>query len=453
MPTQVIMPQLGESVVEGTITRWLKQKGEQVEEYEPLLEVNTDKVDSEIPSPVSGTLLEILVPADTTVRAGELLAWIGEAGEQAAENGKSGGETPGETAAEVAPEAEAPESAKPLQAGVSAPAAGRDSSLGFISPVVARIAAEHRVDLSRVSGTGQGGRITKKDILAYLEKPEGAGAEIALQAAPAPAREAPRPVREEPAPAPIPAAIPQPQAAPPPPAATAGALAGELLPHTLVRRAIAEHMVNSKRTSPHVTTVFEADLSRVAAHREANKAAFAQDGANLTYTAYLVSAAVAALKAYPLVNSSWSDEGLILHREINIGMAVSLGGDGLIVPVIKNADHLSLLGLARTINDLADRARARQLQPAEVKGGTFTLTNHGTSGSLFATPIINQPQCGILGAGAIQKRVVVVSADGVDAIAIRPMVYLSLTFDHRILDGAVADYFLGKVVESLQIWA
>jgi 2-oxoglutarate dehydrogenase E2 component (dihydrolipoamide succinyltransferase) len=451
------MPQLGESVVEGTITRWLKQKGEQVEEYEPLLEVNTDKVDSEIPSPVSGTLLEILVPADTTVRAGELLAWIGEAGEQAAENGKSGGETPGETAAEVAPEAEAPESAESLQAGVSAPAAGRDSSLGFISPVVARIAAEHRVDLSRVSGTGQGGRITKKDILSYLEKPEGAGAESAikdaLKAAPAPAREELLPVREEPAPASFPAAMPQPQAAPAPPAALAGALAGELLPHTLVRRAIAEHMVNSKRTSPHVTTVFEADLSRVAAHREAHKAAFAQDGANLTYTAYLVSAAVAALKAYPLVNSSWSDEGLILHREIHIGMAVSLGGEGLIVPVIKNADHLSLLGLARTINDLADRARARQLQPAEVKGGTFTLTNHGTSGSLFATPIINQPQCGILGAGAIQKRAVVVSADGVDAIAIRPMVYLSLTFDHRILDGAVADYFLGKVVESLQIWA
>jgi 2-oxoglutarate dehydrogenase E2 component (dihydrolipoamide succinyltransferase) len=216
-------------------------------------------------------------------------------------------------------------------------------------------------------------------------------------------------------------------------------------------------MVHSKRTSPHVTTVMEADLSRVTAHRSANKGAFARDGANLTYTVYFISTIVSALKAYPIVNSSWTNEGVLLHREINIGMAVSLGEDGLIVPVIKHADGLSLLGLARAVNDLADRARARQLKPDEVKGGTFTLTNHGTTGSLFATPIINQPQCAILGVGAIQKRVVVVTSspgegDGLDAIAIRPMAYVSLTFDHRILDGAVADYFLGKVVELLQNW-
>jgi 2-oxoglutarate dehydrogenase E2 component (dihydrolipoamide succinyltransferase) len=218
---------------------------------------------------------------------------------------------------------------------------------------------------------------------------------------------------------------------------------------TTIRRSIAEHMLLSKHTSPHVTTVMEADMSLVAAHREANKATFARDGVNLTFTAYLISAAIAALKAHPMVNSSWSEAGVVLHRQIHIGMATSLGDEGLIVPVIKNADGLSLLGLARAINDLAERARAKKLQPDEVKGGTFTLTNHGTSGSLFATPIINQPQCAILGAGVIQKRAVVIN----DAIAIRPMMYISLTFDHRILDGASADQFLAKVVETLQNWS
>jgi 2-oxoglutarate dehydrogenase E2 component (dihydrolipoamide succinyltransferase) len=208
-------------------------------------------------------------------------------------------------------------------------------------------------------------------------------------------------------------------------------------------------MVMSKHTSPHVTTVMEVDLSRIVIHRQANKDAFARDGINLTFTAYFVSATVNALKAFPIVNSTWKEEGILIQREINIGIATSLGESGLIVPVIKNADGLSLLGLARAINDLANRARSRQLKPDEVKGGTFTITNHGISGSLIATPIINQPQCGILGVGAIQKRVVVID----DAIAIRPMVYISLTFDHRILDGAIADYFLGKVVEYLRTWA
>ena len=207
-------------------------------------------------------------------------------------------------------------------------------------------------------------------------------------------------------------------------------------------------MVHSKRTAPHVTTVMEADMSRVVAHREANKGSYAREGANLTFTAYFVAASVAALKAHPIVNSSWEEEGVRIQPDINIGVAASLGEQGLIVPVIKNADRLSLLGIVRTINDLANRARARQLQPDEVQGGTFTITNHGVSGSLFATPIINQPQCAILGVGAIQKRVVVIN----DAIAIRPMVYISLTFDHRILDGAIADYFLAKLVESLENW-
>jgi 2-oxoglutarate dehydrogenase E2 component (dihydrolipoamide succinyltransferase) len=222
-----------------------------------------------------------------------------------------------------------------------------------------------------------------------------------------------------------------------------------LIKHTLIRKQIADHMVMSKSVSPHVLTVMEADMSRVAKHRAANKAAFERDGANLTFTAYFMMAIVAGLKAFPTVNASWTDEGLLVHKNINIGMATSLGEDGLIVPVIKGADSLSLLGMARTVNDLATRARGRKLQPDEVKGGTFTLTNHGISGSLFAMPIINQPQCGILGIGAMQKRAVVVD----DAIAIRPMVYMSFVFDHRILDGASADWFLAKVKETLENWA
>ena len=221
-----------------------------------------------------------------------------------------------------------------------------------------------------------------------------------------------------------------------------------ILPLSTIRKSIAEHMVRSKHTSPHVTTVFEVDLSKVIAHREANRAVFARDGVNLTFTAYFVSATATALKAFPVVNSVFADDRLILKREINIGVAVSLGDEGLIVPVIKQADEKSLLGLARAVNDLAHRARAKQLKPDEVQGGTFTITNHGVSGSLFATPIISQPQCGILGVGAIQKRVVVIN----DAIAIRPMCYLGLTFDHRILDGAIADYFMAKVKETLEGW-
>ena len=422
MPVQVLMPQLGESVLEGTITRWLKAAGELVEEYEPLLEVNTDKVDTEIPSPGTGILLEILVSEGTTVQAGSLLAWIGQPEDKI----PAGEAPPAIKTSEMAPASAAPIFQAPL-------ASGRDRELGFISPVVARIASEHNLDLYQIRGSGQGGRITKKDVLSYLaggqKAPLAAGEEIPQPAATS--------MRAQPAPSPA------------APAATSGGLPGELLPMTTVRRAIAEHMVMSKRTSPHVTTVMEVDLSRVVAHRQANKDGFARDGVNLTFTAYFASAAVAALKAYPIVNSSWSEGGIQLHSQINLGMATALGEEGLIVPVIKNADSLSLLGLARAVNDLANRARAKKLQPEEVKGGTFTLTNHGVSGSLFATPIINQPQCGILGVGAIQKRAVVISAAGGDSIAIRPMAYLSLTFDHRILDGAIADYFLGKVVESL----
>lgn len=294
------------------------------------------------------------------------------------------------------------------------PAADRE--LGFISPVVAKIAAEHSVNLSQVPGTGLNGRITKNDVLNFAKK----GAQ-ATGHKPQPAIHSPSSV----------------------------AASDQLIKHTPIRKSIAAHMVESKHTSPHVLTVMEADMSRVTKHRAANRAAFEKDGANLTFTAYFVSAVVEGLKAYPIVNSSWSDEGVLIHKAINIGMATSLREEGLIVPVIKGADNLSLLRIARSINDLANRARNKKLQPDEVRGGTFTLTNHGISGSLFAFPVINQPQCGILGVGAMQKRVLVID----DAIAIRPMTYLSFAFDHRILDGASADWFLTTVKETLENWA
>ncbi|MGD0611990.1 MAG: dihydrolipoamide acetyltransferase family protein [Anaerolineales bacterium] len=430
MPTKVVMPQLGESVVEGTVVKWLKAQGERVEDLESLLEVETDKVVSEIPSPAAGVVLAILVPEGTTVKAGTAIAWIGQPGEAIPATEESSHEPAG-----MALPARAAE-AKSL---VAAPAAIPQKELGFISPVVAKIAREQQVDLARIKGTGQGGRITKKDVLAYLETAPKAGA--AIWETPADGdlfRPTELVFKQE---MPQAASVP----APNPPAASAD----RVIPHTTIRRAIAEHMLMSKQVAPHVTTVMEADLSKVVAHRQTNQAAFARDGVRLTYSAYFVVAAVAALKAYPLVNSSWSEEGLRVHPSINIGLATSLGDEGLIVPVIKNADSLSLLGIARSVNDLAERARAKKLQPEEVKGGTFTITNHGTSGSLFATPIINQPQSGILGVGVIQKRVVVVN----DAIAIRPMVYLSLTFDHRLLDGASGDRFLTKVKETLEAWA
>lgn len=430
MATQVVMPQLGESVVEGTVTKWLKQKGEPVQEMEALLEVNTDKVDTEIPSPASGVLLEILVPEGTTVQAGTVIAWIGESGEQI----PSGAVSP------IQPSKAPPEPSlvQTKETVASAP----EKELGFISPVVARMAKEYQIDLSQVRGSGQGGRITKKDLLAYLE--ERQKQEPALAAS--------QPIWETPADGdlfrPTELVFGQPS---PEEVAPTQSPSGRLIPLTAMRKAIAEHMITSKQTSAHVTTVMEADLSRVVAHRNDHLSEFAQQGIRLTYTAYFASATIAALKAQPLVNSSFTAEGILIHPQINLGIATSMGEEGLIVPVIRHADSLSLLGLARAINDLAQRARTHQLKPDEVQGGTFTITNHGVGGSLFATPIINQPQGAILGIGAIQKRVVVIEDElGNEALAIRPMVYLSLTFDHRILDGAAADAFLAKVVEGLE---
>lgn len=434
MATEVIMPQLGESVVEGTVTKWLVEEGDQIEEFDALLEVNTDKVDTEVPSPASGVLLKIFVPEGKTVQAGTLLAAIGEQGESPPEVPESETSVV-EAEADPAP---APTAQTQTQQPVSA---GRSVDLGFISPVVARIAVEHDVDLRQVPGSGRGGRITKKDMLVFLES--GAPETIAAPWESPGSGELFRPTEELYKPTGQVEMSGQP---------------GEVIAHTPVRKSIAQHMVSSKETSPHVTTVMEADLSRVVKHRELNKAQFERDGVKLTYTAYFATATVKALKEVPIANSSWGVDGVHLHRQVNLGIAVSLGGDGLIVPVIKGADQLSLLALARTINDLALRARDRKLEPDEVQDGTFTITNHGVAGSLFATPIINQPQAAILGVGAIQKRVVAVemrspTGDVEDGFAIRSMLYLSLTFDHRILDGAAADHFLAKIVQSLETWS
>ncbi len=407
MATKVLVPLLGEGVEEVTVIKWLKKEGDTVNELEPLLEVNTDKVDTEIPAPASGTVLKILAEEGVPAKVGAVLAFIGKPGEHV------------EVSSDQVSSVKSPVMEKsPVKESVSPGSSHTARDFGFISPVVAKIAAEQSVNLQDVTGTGLNGRITKNDVLNYVESQKSKVA----------------------------TALPSTQYATPIVTPIAG---DQLIKHSTIRKQIAEHMVMSKRTSPHVLTVMEADMSHVAKHRAANKETFARDGVNLTFTAYFMMAIVAGLKAYPQVNSSWTDEGLLIHKAVNIGMATSLGEEGLIVPVIKGADNLSLLAMARTVNDLANRARSKKLQPDDVKGGTFTLTNHGISGSLFAFPVINQPQCGILGVGAMQKRVVVIN----DAIAVRPMVYLSFVFDHRILDGASADWFLAKVKETLENWS
>lgn len=433
MISKVIMPEMGEGVVEGTIARWLVNEGDFVKQYDPILEIETDKVTTEATAEESGTILRICVDEGAVAPVGMVLAYIGEPGEKVPENGEvdTAVPTPPPTPEPI------PEMVSATTATVVAEAPAKPYT-GRISPVVSRIAAEHKVDLNQVPGTGLDGRITKKDILAYIEQRDK------MPTPPAPRQPAlPLPSPPEPAPiqAPEPPAMPLPASPPPAP------VSGDLLPLTSMRRSIAEHMVRSKQTSPHVTTVFEFDFTNVDKHRRAYKEQFARDGANLTFTAYIVAATVEALKKYPLVNSSWTENGIELKREINIGMATALD-EGLIVPVIKNADSLNLLGLARIVNDLAQRARSKQLKPADVQGGTFSITNHGVSGSLFATPIINQPQCGILGVGMIEKRVKVIN----DALAIRTMAYVSLTFDHRILDGASADYFVAAIKEGIENW-
>lgn len=450
MSTKVIMPQLGESVVEGTVSRWLKAVGDPIQEYEAIVEVSTDKVDTEIPAPATGVLLAVYIEAGQTVEAGTLLAVIGQAGE-----------TPPDANEPHPTEASATTSQSPTHQ--AAPVANSGTYGGAVTPVVARMAAEHQIDLSQVSGTGRNGRITKQDVEDYLSRKGQA-----QPAAPATNEDLPpweqpgegnlfkptveyddgdtaaAPVKAEaPPPAPAPAAEPVFKAPPPPLRSDAGMLVSL----TPMRKAIAEHMVLSKRTSPHVTTVFEVDLSAVIAHQQAQKAAFSQSGVKLTLTAYFAAATTQALVKNPYLNAQWTDLGIHLHHAVNLGIAVAVN-DGLIVPVIRNAQDLNLMGLARAVNDLAQRAREKQLKPDEIKGGTFTISNHGVNGSLFATPIINQPQVGILGVGMLEKRVKVID----DAIAIRPCSYLSLTFDHRVVDGANADAFMRNIKDRLENW-
>jgi len=454
MTTSVIMPQMGESVVEGTVSKWLKQEGEPIEAYEPLLEVETDKVTSEITASAGGTLLKIYISEGQTVPAGTVLALIGAPDEEISLQAPP--EAIAEQAAAQAPRAESFAPAASHRDGSRQAASGAQEGMPHVTPVVARIAAEHSVDVRQVRGTGRGGRVTKKDILAYIEggAPDTAEADLPPWEQPGsgdlfkPTDDLYKKVAPPVAPAVTVAAAPAPadhlHKAPPAPGRP-----GEVVPLSTMRRRIAEHMVRSKlHTAPHVTTVFEADLRNVVEHRAAHRASFGARGVNLTFTAYFAAATAEALRRHPMVNSEWTDEGILLKPEVNLGIATALD-EGLIVPVIRRADELSLIGLARQINDLAGRARQNALQPDEVQGGTFTITNHGVAGSLFATPIINQPQTGILGVGAIQKRVVVLDND---AIAVRPMVYLTLTFDHRVLDGASADWFMAEVVKLLEGW-
>lgn len=443
MPEKVIMPQLGESVVEGTLIKWLVKEGAHVEEFDSLMEVESAKVNTEIPSPASGTVLKILVEDGTTVKAGTILGWIGEPGEKVPTE-------VGNDVEEVSAEAPQPIQTKSDEIPAKQEV-GRDRDLGFISPVVARLARENNIDLSTIKGTGNNSRITKKDVLQLIEQSGDSEEESEMAAWETPGEgDLFRPTELQ-----FPDRFKSTQSASqkkedlvaPAKMQTQGSTGDQLVPLTKMRKAIAAHMVMSKHTSPHVTTVMEADMKLVSDHLKINKELFSRQGIRLTYSSYFVAATALALSAHPLVNSTWTENGILVKNAINIGLATSLE-EGLIVPVIKNADGYSISGLARVIGDLVTRARSHQLKPDDVTDGTFSITNHGTAGSLFANPVINQPQAGILGVGAIKKRVVVIN----DAIAIRPMVYLSFTFDHRILDGSTADNFLAKIVSVLENW-
>ncbi len=449
--TKVIMPQMGESIFEGTITKWLKKTGDRIERDEPLFEISTDKIDSEIPAPASGIVQDILVKEGQTVQINTVVAVIGDGSAKAAEP-KEKEEVKDQAKEQVKPpQAKEPQKETPKQepkeikgpAPVAGPTkeakadeeedtpekpatgASTQASQGGdgnerSSPLVRRIAKENNVDLSALAGKGTGinGRITKNDILAYIE--EGGSSKAAPKQ-------------------------PAPTATPAPPMKFTGEV--ERVPLTPIRKAIAEHMVMSRKTSAHVTTFFEVDCARIMKAKEQQKAEVERSGAKLTVTPFFVQAAAAALKRFPIVNSSLDGETIVYKRAVNIGIAVNLDW-GLIVPVIKNADEKNLIGLAKAVNDLGDRARNKKLTPDDVKDGTFTITNPGQYGGLIGTPIINQPQVAIMGMGGIKKRAVVID----DAIAIRPIIVLSLSFDHRVIDGAIADQFMADVQKQLENW-
>jgi 2-oxoglutarate dehydrogenase E2 component (dihydrolipoamide succinyltransferase) len=432
--TDVVMPQMGESIVEGTLTKWLKKPGEHVERDEPLFEISTDKVDTEIPSPAAGTLSEVMVEEGKTVGINTVVARIEENGAVAT---PPAAQPPAaaQPAAAAQPDAAAQPPvgaghARPEPAATIEEPAPAAEPAGPLSPLVRKLARENNIDLGRIKGTGAGGRITKQNVESYLAQKPAA-------AAPEPAR--------PPAPQPLPAA---PAAAAPAPLAPTHPAKTRVEPLSTMRSKIAEHMVLSKRTSAHVTTIHRVDMTAVAQMRARNKAAFqANYGFNLTYLPFITRAVVVALRQFPLLNASLDGNNIIYHNEINIGIAVALE-NGLIVPVIRGADEKNVLGLQRAVVDLAARARSRQLKPDEVLGGTFSITNFGSFGSLVGTPIINQPQVAILGVGTVDKTPVVIN----DAIAIRSICHLSLSFDHRLIDGALADQFMSKIKQVLEGW-
>ena len=449
MATSVTMPQLGETVVEGTITKWLKKEGETVERDEPLFEISTDKVDTEVPSPVGGKVVSIKVPEGETVSVGTELAVIDSGDGQVAAAPRKEAEPaqPKQPAeAPASPPSPEPKPAAATQApsrGDSSPSrAARAEALPergprsqILSPLVRHLAEENQVDLSRVQGTGTGGRITKKDIQAYVESGQGGAASAPAQPRPAEAPAAP--VREAPAPA----------AAPAPRAGAPGAHE-EAIPLTRMRQAIARNMVASMQTTARAWNLVEVNMEGVVRARAAAKDSFRQrEGIGLTYMPFVARAVCEALLEFPDVNSELREDQLILKRYVNLGIAVALD-EGLIVPVVKGAESMNLVGLARAINDVANRARSKKLMPDDVQGGTFTITNPGSFGSIISVPIINPPQCAILAFDAVEKRPVVID----DAIAIRHMVYLSMSWDHRIIDGATAAKFLGRIKQNLETW-
>jgi pyruvate dehydrogenase E2 component (dihydrolipoamide acetyltransferase) len=417
--SDVVMPQMGESIAEGTIVRWIKKVGERVDRDEPLFEISTDKVDAEIPSPAAGVLVEIRAKEGETVPVNSVVAVIGEAGAAVAASPEKAAAPVQAPAPTPAPK---PDPAAPAPVPPSAEAADQSAPDGpkqKSSPLVRKIAKEHSIDLAHVPGTGLGGRVTKDDILGHLGKGERPAAPTAAPvAAPATAAHAP---------------------------AFKPGDNVEVVALSVMRKKIAEHMVFSRRTSAHVHSVFEVDYTRVAKIRQARKADYERQGVRLTYMSFLMKATVDALKAVPIINSSLDGDNIVYKKDINLGIAVALDW-GLIVPVIKHAEEKNTLGLSRAIQDLAARARSKQLKPDDVQGGTFTITNPGVFGALFGMPIISQPQVAIMGVGNIEKRVAVVE----DAIAIRTKGYLSLGYDHRLVDGAVADEFMSHVKKTLE---
>ncbi len=437
MPTDIIMPQMGESIVEGTITKWLKKPGDKVQRDEPLFEISTDKVDAEIPSPATGVLNEIKVAEGTTVGVNTVVGTIAADGDGAAPAKAAPAATPAPKAEQKPAASAPPPMPAPAASAAHEPAISEDDEVRS-SPLVRKIAREHGVSLSQLQGTGLGGRITKQDIMAFIERGESASAPSRpIPAAPQPASvQAAAPVPSRPAPAPTPAPFP-----------------GELVPMSNMRKIIAKHMIESRRTSAHVHCMYEVDFTRIVNLRNKLKGGFEQrHGVRVTFMPFFVRAATIAIQQWPIVNANIEGDNIRYHRQINMGIAVALDW-GLIVPVLKNAGDLNFLGLQRGITDLGERARTKKLKPEDVEGSTFTITNPGQFGAVFGLPIINQPNSAIMGVGGIMKQpMVVTDKDGNDSIAIRSIVHLTLGYDHRLIDGAVADQFMAQVKKNLEQW-